>query len=115
METLAIQIDETILRNLEALASRFGTSLESLVGNYLHHLSASGLVGEGELNGNLEILFEYSIGQLTRKEAARNLGVDDARLTQMMRLAGFPPPRSSRAEEDAQVESALKILEDDHE
>ena len=42
--------------------------------------------------------------RLTRKETREALGVDDVRLTQPMRRAGFPPPRSPKAEEDAQVE-----------
>lgn len=65
---------------------------------------------DGTLDGNLQTLFFYSMGRLTRKEAREALGVDDFHLTQLLRMAGFPPPRSPKSDEDAQVEMALKIL-----
>lgn len=61
------------------------------------------------MNGNLHTLFHYSIGRLTRKEAREALGVDDVRLTQLLRMAGFPAPRSPKAEEDDQVEFGCRI------
>lgn len=68
-------------------------------------------LGSGEnQDGNLQMLFWYSTGQRTRRETCEGLGVDDVTLTKLLRLAGFPPPRSSRASEDAQVEAALEFL-----
>ena len=112
MPKITFVLDEDLLREVKVIAARYDTSLNALVGDYLRHLASSGLVSkEGELNGNLETLFRYSIGKLSRKEARESLGVDDVRLTQLLRMAGFPPPRSPKAEEDAQVEEALKFFE----
>jgi hypothetical protein len=114
MPNITFVLDEDLLREVKVIAARYDTSLNALVGDYLRHLASSGLVSteEGELNGNLETLFRYSIGHLTREEARATLGTDDARLTQLLRMAGFPPPRSPKAEEDAQVEEALKFFEE---
>ena len=113
MPNIIFVLDEELLREVKLIATRYDTSLNALVEDYFRHLAHSGLVSkEGELNGNLETLFRYSIGHLTRKEACETLGTDDARLTQLLRMAGFPPPRSPKAEEDAQVEKTLEILGD---
>ena len=110
MPNITFSLDKDLLREVKVIAARYDTSLNALVRDYFRHLADSGVVADGEMNGNLERLFLYSIGRLSRSEACRELGADDFRLTQMLRMAGFPPPRSSKADEDAQVEKIVELL-----
>jgi len=110
MPNITFDLDEDLLREVRVIAARYDTSLNALVRDYFQHLAQSGLSSDENLNGNLHMLFHYSVGHLTRKEAREALGVNDVRLTQLMRMAGFPPPRSPKAEEDAQVEKAVEFL-----
>ncbi len=110
MPNITFVLDENLLREAKVIAARYETSLNALVRDYFQHLAHSGLGSEGQMDGNLQTLFRYSVGSLTRKETREMLGVDDAHLTQLLRMAGFPPPRSPKAEEDAQVEQALELL-----
>ncbi|OOH72628.1 hypothetical protein BOX24_06415 [Leptospirillum ferriphilum] len=112
MPNITFDLDEDLLREVRVIAARYDTSLNALVRDYFLHLAQSGLASEGNLNGNLQMLFRYSVGHMTRKEAREALGVNDVRLTQLMRMAGFPPPRSPKAEEDAQVEKAVEFFGD---
>lgn len=110
MPNITFVVDENLLRKVKVIAARYDTSLNALVRDYFQHLAHSGLDSEGPMEGNLQTLFRYSMGSMTRKQAREALGADDARLTQLLRMAGFPPPRSPQAEEDAQVEKALEFL-----
>lgn len=110
MPNITFVLDEDLLREVKVIAARYDTSLNALVRDYFQHLAHSGLSSEGRMDGNLQTLFRYSVGHLTRKEAREALGVDDARLTQLLRMAGFPPPRAQKADEDAQVEKTMELL-----
>lgn len=110
MPNITFVLDEKLLREVKVIAARYDTSLNALVRDYFQHLAHSGLGSEGRMDGNLQTLFRYSVGYLTRKEARESLGTDDARLTQLLRMTGFPPPRSPKAEEDAQVDKTLELL-----
>ena len=114
MPNITFDLDEDLLREVKVIAARYDTSLNALVRDYFQNLAHSGLSSDENLNGNLQMLFRYSIGQMTRREVREALGVNDVRLTQLLRMAGFPPPRSTASEEDAQVEKALEILGDFH-
>lgn len=111
MPNITFVLDDDLIREVKVLAARYDTSLNALVRDYFRHLSASGLSSDETLDGNLQTLFFYSMGRLTRKEAREALGVDDFRLTQLLRMAGFPPPRSPKVDEDSQVAKILEILE----
>lgn len=50
---------------------------------------------DSTMSGNLEILYKYSVGNISRMKARKMLGTDDMSLTQLMRHAGFPPPRAT--------------------
>lgn len=110
MPNITFSLDEELIREVKVIAARHDTSLNGLVRDYFRHLAQSGLVSEGRMDGNLRMLFSYSVGHLTRKETKDALGVDDARLTELLRTAGFPPPRSPKSEEDAQVEKTVELL-----
>jgi hypothetical protein len=111
MPNITFSFDEDLLREVKVLAARYDTSLNSLVRDYFQHLSESGLSSGDRLDGNLQTLFLYSIGRLTREETCASLGVDDLRLTQLLRGAGFPPPRSPKSDEESQIPGAMEVLE----
>lgn len=113
MSILKIEMDvsDDLLGKIKLITEQSGIDINSLVNNYLSHLAESGLHKDYAMNGNLWTLFNYSMGKVTRSEAkaALGLGADDMRLTTMMRMAAFSPPRATIEVEDAELE-AIKDL-----
>lgn len=64
---------------------------------------------EGTMNGNLQILLDYSMGRIGRAKARKALGVEDMILIQMLSASGFPPPRASLELEDEMLEGIKDI------
>jgi len=106
---LTIRLDEALLARSHALAARRGTTLTEIIRRMLEGLNASGVGDEHAMNGNQLCLFAYSMGQVSREEARRQLGVDDHTLAVLLREAGFPPPRASEADEAAMLHAARDV------
>lgn len=64
---------------------------------------------DSTMSGNLEILYSYSVGNISRMKARKMFGTHDMALTQMMRQAGFSPPRATAAQENAMLEEISHI------
>ena len=109
MANITFVIDDALLRDVKVIAAKHETSVNALVRNYFAHLVASGLQDTESLKGNLQTLFDYSIGRVGRQKARSFLGVDDATLTAMLRHAGFPPPRASQEQEDRMLDEMKDI------
>lgn len=103
MSNITFNFEDDLIKRAKVLAAQNSTSVNSIVKDYLAHVVDSGLQEEDAMNGNMQILFNYSIGKISRMRARRMLGTDDAVLTQMMRAAGLPPPRANLAQEEAML------------
>ena len=110
MANITFVIDDELLRQMKIIAATHQTSINALVRDYFSHLASSGLAEVEVMNGNLQSLFDYSIGKIGRHRVKTLLGVDDLTLTNMLRQAGFPPPRATLEEEDRM----LKEIKDLH-
>lgn len=99
-----LTVSDELLSKINTIAEQNETDINSLVSDYLSNLAESGLDRDFAMIGNLRALFSYSTGRITRGQAKDALGVDDWRLTTMLRMAGFPPPRASIECEDAELE-----------
>ena len=73
------------------------------------HSLISGIQDAYTMDGNLRTLFDYSVGRIGRAKARKTLAVDDVIFTQMLRAAGFPPPRASIEQENAMLEEIKDI------
>lgn len=109
MTNITFSLDENIIRQSEILAAQTGTSVNAIVRDYLSYLVGMGIKDVDAMNGNLQILFNFSIGKLNRKQACRELGVEDISLSRMMREAGFPPPRANLEQEKEMLEEIRGI------
>jgi hypothetical protein len=109
MANITFVVDDEQLRQMKVIAAEHETSINALVRNYFAHLTASGLADAEAMNGNLQTLFDYSMGKCSRHQARKALGVDDATLTTLLRQTGFPPPRASTEQEDKMLEEIKDI------
>lgn len=109
MANITFVIADEQLRQMKVLAAKHQTSINALVRDYFSHLTASGLADSDGMNGNLQTLFDYSIGKIGRHKAKSFLGVDDFALTHMLRSAKLPPPRATAEEENRMLEEIKDI------
>lgn len=109
MANITFVVEDEQLRQMKVIAAKHETSLNAMVRDFFAHLIASGLAETETMNGNLQALFDYSIGRISRHKARTRLGVDDRSLATMLRQAGFPPPRASEAEEDRMLDEIKDI------
>lgn len=109
MANITFVIDDEQLRQMKVIAAKHQTSINALVRDYFSHLTSSGLAETEGMNGNLQALFDYSIGRIGRHRAKTFLGVDDLTLATMLRRAGFPPPRATLEEENRMLEEIKDI------
>ena len=109
MANITFVIEDEQLRQMKIIAAKHQTSINALVRDYFSHLTASGLADSDGMNGNLQTLFDYSIGKIGRHKAKSFLGVDDFMLTDMLRSAKLPPPRATVDEENRMLEEIKNI------
>jgi hypothetical protein len=109
MPNITFSIEEDLLLQMKVFAAKGNTSINALVRDHFAHLISSGVTDSDSMNGNLQTLFAYSIGRISRHKARQSLGVDDTKLALMLREAGFPPPRASSDQEDAMLESIKNV------
>ena len=106
---ITFDFDNEQLRQMEVIAAKHQTSINALVHDYFAHVIASGIADDDGMNGNLQALFDYSIGKIGRNKAKAALGVDDVTLTVMLRCAKFPPPRASFEHENRMLDEIKDI------
>ncbi|WP_297505746.1 hypothetical protein [Ferrovum sp.] len=106
---ITFSLDEDQIRQVKVIAAQRNVTIVSIVRDYFSMLCASGLHDKEVLNGNMQVLFDYSIGRIGRFQAKKILGVSDGVLTTMMRASGFPPPRATPEQEDAMLEEIKDI------
>ena len=109
MANITCVIDDSLLRQVKVIAAQHESSVTALVRNYFAHLVESGLQETETTTGNLQALFDYSVGRIGRHRAKAFLGVEDDVLTSMLRQAGFPPPRATIEQEDRMLEEIKDI------
>lgn len=109
MANITFAIDDEVLRRVRVIAAQHDTSINGIVRDYFNSLSNSGLQQRDSMNGNLQTLFDYSIGRIGRSKARKIIGVTDFDLAKMLRESGFPPPRADKEEEDAMLEEIKDI------
>ena len=106
---ITFSLDEAQIRQVKGIAAQHDVTIVAVVRDYFAQLCSSGLQQKDVMNGNLQTLFDYSVGRMGRGQAKKALGVDDKMLTQMLRGAGFPPPRASLEQEEAMLEEIEDI------
>lgn len=109
VSNITLAIDDALLRQIKVIAAQHDTSINSIVRDYFSHLANTGLQEKDVMNGNLQTLFNYSIGRIGWGQAKKILGIEDMTLTIMLREAGFPPPRASLEQETAMLEEIKDI------
>ena len=109
MANITFVIDDEQLRQMKIIAATYQTSINALVRDYFSHLTSSGLVKQDQMTGNLQTLFDYSTGRISRRKAMNALGVDDFSLAEMLRAAQFPPPRAPVEQENQMLEDIKHI------
>ena len=109
MANITFVLDDEQLRQMKVIAAKHQTSLNALVRDYFSSLTTSGVADDDRMNGNLQTLFDYSIGKMGRHKAKAALGVDDLTLTLMLRNAKFPPPRATTEQENRMLDEIKDI------
>lgn len=109
MANITFNFDDDLIKKAKVLAAQNSTSVNSIVKDYLAHVVDAGLQEEDAMNGNMQILFNYSIGKISRMRARRMLGTNDTVLTQMLRYASLPPPRANLTQEDAMLKELENV------
>lgn len=109
MANITFVFDDEQLRQMKVIAAKHQTSINALVRDYFSYLTASGIAEDDSMNGNLQTLFDYSIGKIGRHKAKSALGVDDHTLTVMLRNSKFPPPRATTEQENRMLEEIEEI------
>lgn len=107
---VTFSMDGDLLARVQSLAALRQTSLNEIVRCYFEHLASCGLDDQGVLNGNHQVLFDYSIGRISRSQAKRALGVNDAAFTAMLGAAQFPPPRATSEQEQEMLREVEHIV-----
>lgn len=109
MANITFVVDDELLRQMKVIAAKHQTSINALVRDYFSYLTTSGIAEDDCMNGNLQTLFDYSIGKIGRHKAKALLGIDDFTLTNMLRSAKFPPPRATAEQENRMLEEIKGI------
>lgn len=109
MSNFTVAIPDNLLTDSKIMAAKTGVSLNALIRNLLEGFIQ---MESPPFSGNFEILFRYSLGQLTAKKAANLLHLDDEEALQMMTLnAGFPIPRLSSQESESMQKRFSDMLD----
>jgi hypothetical protein len=104
-----LSFEEDLLSSVLAIAADRRISANELVRIFFERIARSGVGLTGAMNGRLKILFDYSIGAISRSEARQRLGVSDSSLTTMPVASGLPPARATDADELETVDAASDV------
>lgn len=93
MSNFTVAIPDDLLTDAKVMAAKAGTSVNALIRALLDGFVQN---ESSPMSGNLEILLQYSLGQLTAKKATKLLHLDNEDALNSLTLnAGFPAPRLS--------------------
>jgi hypothetical protein len=99
MTNFTVAIPDNLLADAKVCAAKAGTSVNSILRVLLEGFVRN---ASAPLSGNSEILFKYSLGQMTEQKAIKLLHLDDEDdLRRMVLHAGLPLPRLSEQETEA--------------
>ncbi len=111
MSNFTVAIPDDLLSDAKIVAAQTGTSVNSIIRQLLEgHVRSQ----RSAMPGNYEILFKYSLGQVTSRTAVRELHLDsDEALHAMVVNAGLPLPRLSQQETE-QMQKRLHEMVEQH-
>lgn len=109
MSNFTVAIPDELLADAKVTAAKAGASLNAIIRTLLE-----GFVRQesSPMTGNFEILLQCSLGQITDKNAVKQLHLkDNAALHLMMRGSGLPLPRLSTEENEAMRKRFSEMLD----
>ncbi|WP_031409501.1 ribbon-helix-helix domain-containing protein [Thiomonas sp. FB-Cd] len=96
MANFTVAIPDELLSQAKVVAARTDTSVNAIIRQLLEGYVRN---ESSPLSGNYEILFKYSLGQISEHNAMKELHLDDVETLALMTIqAGFPLPRLSLPE-----------------
>ncbi len=109
MSNFTVAIPDELLTDAKVMAAKSGTSLNAIIRTLLEGLVQH---GSSPMTGNFEILLQYSLGQITAKNAVKQLHLEDNdALNLMTRNSGLPLPRLSMEENEAMRQRFSEMLD----
>lgn len=109
MTNFTVAIPDDLLADAKVCAAKTGTSVNSIIRVLLEGFVKN---ENSPLSGNYEILFKYSLGQITGQKAMKLLHLDDDEVLRLMVLhAGLPLPRLSESENEAMSKKFGEMVE----
>ena len=109
MSNFTVAIPDDLLADAKVCAAKAGTSVNSIIRVLLEGFVRNESV---PLSGNSEILFKYSLGQITDKKAMKLLHLENEDVLRLMTLhAGLPIPRLSDQETEAMSKKFGEMIE----
>ena len=98
MSNFTVAIPDDLLADAKVCAAKAGTSLNSIIRVLLEGFVRN---ASAPLSGNSEILFKYSLGQISDQKAMKLLHLESEEVLRLMTLhAGLPIPRLSDQENE---------------
>jgi hypothetical protein len=109
MTNFTVAIPDDLLADAKVCAAKAGTSVNSILRVLLEGFVRN---ESAPLSGNSEILFKYSLGQMTEQKAMKLLHLDDEEDLRLMVLrAGLPLPRLSEQETEVMSKKFGEMIE----
>ena len=109
MSNFTVAIPDELLTDAKVMAAKSGTSLNAIIrtllDGFVQHRSSL-------MTGNFEILLQYSLGQITAKNAVKQLHLEDNDVLNLMtRRSGLPLPRLPMEENEAMRQRFSEMLD----
>lgn len=109
MSNFTVAIPDDLLTDAKVCAAKAGTSVNSIIRQLLEGYVRNEHV---PLSGNYEILFRYSLGQISAHIATQELHLDDEKTLRTLTIqAGLPLPRLSLEETAAMQKNFGEMID----